>query len=336
MTVSRFRLPGKNIPYVLKPGQGERRLVAGQVIRTLAGEHETGNHFGVVVSTCPQDPRPVPLHYHVHEHDTWFCLTGNLQVFIGDQSRHMRGGDFAYVKPGDVHSYQSHRECTEFFGIVLPGSWVEFFAAAGDDWDDEAYPAPGTVPFDFPKMLAAMGKYDVNLVRDAAYGAPKLDAVDRTLPGAHQSYFLESRHGVRHLLGSHISFLQAGGTETNGRFSLRVIEGRRGSEIPRHVHANAHEVIYVLHGLLEVEFNGETHSVPAGGMVSLSSGAEHFTRVTGDRTSWISAHSDPSADLLFEKAGVPTERFMNPADTAAVPGKDALNELCAGTDIRFL
>jgi len=336
MSDKRFKLPCASIPYVLKPGEGERRLVAGQVIRTLASEPETANHFGVVISTCPQDPRPVPLHYHVHEHDTWFCVSGNLQVWINDQSRQMRGGDFAYVKPGDIHSYQSHRECTEFFGIVLPGSWVEFFVDAGEDWDDEAYPAPGTHPFDFGRMRAAMAKHDVNLVPEATYAPANLQPIDRALPGEHQSYFLESRHGPRHLLGGHISFALATGAETNGRFSMRLIEGRKNAAIPRHIHRRAYEVIYVLQGQLQIEFAGQTEIVTAGGMASLPSGTEHATLVLEDRTSWISAHSDPAADLLFELAGTPTERFMNPADAPAMPNQAALNELSGAIDITFV
>jgi len=223
--MEKFQLPGANVPYVLQPGEGERRLVGGQVIRSLASGHETGDHFGVVVSTCPQDPRPIPAHYHVHAYDTWFCLSGSLQVWAGNESRLMRDGDFAYVKPGVVHSYQSHRECTEFFGIVLPGSWIEFFVDAGEDWDRDAYPTPGTHPFDFGRMRAAMAKNDVNLVPDATLVAPRLDAVDRGLPGEARSYFLESRHGTRRLLGGHISFALATAAETGGRFSMRVIEG---------------------------------------------------------------------------------------------------------------
>jgi len=240
------------------------------------------------------------------------------------------------VKPGDIHSYQSHRECTEFFGIVLPGSWIEFFAAAGEDWDNEAYPAPGTHPFDFGRMMAAMAKHDVNLVREATYAPADLAALDRALPGAHQSYFLESRQGMRQLLGGHISFALATGAETQGRFSMRMIEGRSGAEIPRHVHNRAYEVIYVLRGQLQVDFATESHVVPAGGMVSLPAGVEHRTLSLEDRTGWISAHSDPAADVLFDLAGALTDRFMHPGEVPALPDIETLKVLCAGSDIIFV
>ena len=95
-------------------------------------------------------------------------------------------------------------------------------------------------------------------------------------------------------------------------------------------------VFAAMQGQLQIEFAGQTEIVTAGGMASLPSGTEHATLVLEDRTSWISAHSDPAADLLFELAGTPTERFMNPADAPAMPNQAALNELSGAIDITFV
>ncbi|WP_433430415.1 cupin domain-containing protein [Nonomuraea sp. CA-141351] len=64
--------------------------------------------------------------------------------------------------------------------------------------------------------------------------------------------------------------------DTEGRLSLlEVILAR---DIPRHVHHVADECIYVLDGVLEVEFDDRVEHVAAGGFVLLPHGVPHALR----------------------------------------------------------
>ncbi|MDP4511020.1 cupin domain-containing protein [Nonomuraea turcica] len=64
--------------------------------------------------------------------------------------------------------------------------------------------------------------------------------------------------------------------DTEGRLSLlEVILAR---DIPRHVHHMADECIYVLDGVLEVEFDDRVEHVAAGGFVLLPHGVPHALR----------------------------------------------------------
>ena len=64
--------------------------------------------------------------------------------------------------------------------------------------------------------------------------------------------------------------------DTEGRLSLlEVILAR---DIPRHVHHVADECIYVLDGVLEVEFDDRVEHVTAGGFVLLPHGVPHARR----------------------------------------------------------
>ena len=151
MTLNRT-LPGAT-PYVLRAGEGVSHLVAGQVVRTLAGIEQTAGGFGAMVCDAPLDRGPIPMHWHEREHDTWFCVRGKLQVWSGDESRVLTPGDFAYVKPGGTHSYQSVAPRTQFFGVVAPGGWEQFFADAGEVWGMTGLP-PADKPFDFSRIQA--------------------------------------------------------------------------------------------------------------------------------------------------------------------------------------
>ncbi|MER6949628.1 cupin domain-containing protein [Nonomuraea sp. NPDC000554] len=64
--------------------------------------------------------------------------------------------------------------------------------------------------------------------------------------------------------------------DTEGRFSL--LEVTLARDIPRHVHHEADECIFVLDGLLEVEFDDRTETVPKGGFVLLPHGVPHALR----------------------------------------------------------
>jgi quercetin dioxygenase-like cupin family protein len=64
--------------------------------------------------------------------------------------------------------------------------------------------------------------------------------------------------------------------DTEGRFSL--LEVTLAKEIPRHTHHAADEGIYVLEGVLDVEFDDRTHSAPKGSFVLLPRGVPHALR----------------------------------------------------------
>ncbi len=306
------RLPGEPVAYALKPGAGQLYLLAGQVIRTLVTDRETKNGMGVVICTTPHDPMAVPLHYHEREHDTWLCLQGAVQVWGNGASRVLRPGDFAYVQPGHVHSYRGLAEGSEFFGLVTPGDWINFFPDAGEEWGSLSYPAPGTHPLNFPRLMGAMGKYKIILDREAQYWPAEESDADLALKPEYGSYFLRYRHGTRHALAGHLGISHATGVQTKNTFAMRLIEAAAGAAMPAHHHENAHEVIYVTAGSVDLTLAGEIVRLYPGWAASIPAGTVHATRAIDPRSSWIASYSDPRADLDFERCGQATGQFMLP------------------------
>jgi quercetin 2,3-dioxygenase len=308
-------LPGA-LPYVLRAGEGLCHLVAGQVVRTLAGVNETAGGFGAVVCDATLDRGPIPMHWHEREHDTWFVTRGKLQVWCKDQARVLAPGDFAYVVPGDTHSYQSVAPRTQFFGIVAPGGWEQFFADAGEVWGMTGLP-PVDRPFDFARMGPAMGKHRIMRIENPVYvDATPIGSADQALPGEHASYYLEAGFGRRRCLRGHLSTAVLTAAESKSMIDMRVIEGGRGASMPTLRHATTHVVLYVLDGELTVTIDGEDHRLTGGDSASLPAGTRYSTCITGGTARWLANSANGNGGTLWDVLGEETAAYSFPLDDA--------------------
>ena len=307
-------LPGCT-PYVLRSGEGLSHLVAGQVIRTLAGVEQTAGGFGAVVCEATIDRMPIPMHWHEREHDTWFVTRGRMQVWCRDEARVMAPGDFAYVVPGDTHSYQCISPRTQFFGVVAPGGWEQFFADAGEVWGLTAMP-PTDQPFDFSRMGPAMGKHRIMRVENPTFATPTaIGEEDRTMPEGHGSYWLEAGYGLRRTLGGHLSTAVITAAQSKGLFDMRVIEGGRGASLPAVRHAETHLVLHVLAGSIALSLDGEEHRLEAGDTANIPAGTSYATRIESGAARWIATSSGGNGYTFWDGAGIEAAGYAFLADT---------------------
>ncbi|GJG88062.1 hypothetical protein tb265_32430 [Gemmatimonadetes bacterium T265] len=309
-------LPGHAVPYVVRAGEGLSHLVAGQIIRTVAGTHETAGGFGAVVCDAPRDRFPIPMHQHEREHDTWFCTRGKLQVWCDDTSRVLAPGDFAYVKPGDAHAYQSVAPRSQFFGVVAPGGWESFFGDAGEVWALTGLPPAGR-PFDVPRLIAAQAKHRVLRVDAPFAAATPIGESDQVLPDGHTSYFLEAGFGLRRVLFGHLSTAVLTAAQCDAVVDMRVIEAGRGAALPAMRHARTHQFLYLLDGALAVMVDGEEHRLAGGDGVNLPAGVTYATRVLSGTARWIATSAGGDAATMWDVAGAPTSDFHFPAERDA-------------------
>ncbi|ODT82702.1 MAG: hypothetical protein ABS76_06475 [Pelagibacterium sp. SCN 64-44] len=320
------RPPGQTQPYVIRAGQGRTVLVAGQVVHILAGVAETASGYGAVVLESSIDKRPIPMHFHEKEHDTWLCTRGRLQVWANDACRVLTEGDFAYVKPGDVHSYQCVAPRTQFFGIVAPGGWEGFFDAAGEAWMSAALPEP-THPYDFSRMGPAMGKHGVMRVEKDYCLPGNGDASDRSLPRGPASYFLQSGHGDRVRLNGHLATTLLDMTISQGAVDMRTVEGGRGAAMPALRHSRTHLSLFVLNGTLTLTLNGEAHDLHDGDFANIPAGAVYATEVKSGNARWVFSGANGDGLAYWSALGEPTESYAfaesgAPLDIAGAVGLD--------------
>ena len=326
-------LPEECVPYIVRSGDGICHLAAGQVVRTLAGDRETNGGFGAFVGELPLDPRPIPMHYHNFEHDTWVCTRGKLQVWGNGESRVLAPGDFAYVKPKDVHAYQSLAPHSSFFGIVAPGGWEGFFADVGEVWNSAAFP-PADRPFDFSRMGPGMAKFDVHPV-NAPYVEPvPMRERDRELPAGVASYFLEAGYGDRRVLFDHLSTALLTPRQNEGGIDMRVIEGGRGSVLPTHRLGSGHQFLYVLDGAVAVTLDGEEHRLSAGDAANIPAGCDYGSSVVSGSARWVVATSACSSPTIWDAGGRPTNEHIFPYEASSEGDLDRVREL-EGLDVTF-
>jgi len=295
-------------PFIRKAGTARKQLVGGQIIHVLAEGHETAGAFGMVICDSVIDERPIPRHYHEREHDTWFCLRGQLQIWANDTSRVLNAGDFAYVPPGDVHSYQCKSPQTQFFGVVSPGGWEGFFDMAGETWEADGLPEPGH-PFDFGKMKAAMGKYDVHPVEQVFCDAAAGDDSDRALPEAKSSYVLQSGYGPRARLGQHLVTTMLTGPLSDDTLDMVTIEGARGATLPAVRQASTHISLFVLSGTVRLTLNGQSHDLAAHDVANIPAGVTYDTQITSGSARWVvtGGNGNGNGATIFARNGVATE-----------------------------
>ena len=327
-------LPGQCVPYVLRSGDGISHLAAGQVVRTLAGTRETNGGFGALYAELPLDPRPIPMHYHNYEHDTWFCTRGKVQVWFNGQSRVLTPGDFAYVKPGDVHAYQSRATHSSFFGVVAPGGWEEFFADVGEVWSSAAFP-PANRAFDFSRMGPGMAKFDVHPVPDAPYVEPlPMGEGERELPAGIVSYALEAGYGDRKVLFDHLSTAVMTTAQNEGGVDMRVIEAGRGSVLPAHRLASAHQFLFLLDGAVAITLDGEEHRLFAGDAANIPAGCTYGSTVLSGSARWVVASSACTAPTIWDAGGRPTREHIFPFEPSSEGDLERVREL-RGLDVTF-
>lgn len=320
--------------YVLRQGEAlQSRLAAGQIVRILADDAQTAGGFGALEMEATIDPQPIPLHYHNDEHDTWLCTRGRLKVWCEDECRVLTPGDFAYVKPGEVHSYQAMSPRTSFFGIVAPGGWEAFFMIAGDQWDEPGLPAINH-PFDFSKMGKAMAMYDVHPVQGRSYAAATdwTDA-DRNMPKANQSYFLEDGHGPRVRARGHICTTLLGRDTADGSMEMRVVEGPRGASMPAMKHDKTHVFLRMLEGQLRFTLNGEETTLSAGDSANIPAGTAYSTQVTSGQARWCLASAHGNGLDAWNRLGQDTP-YYTPAATSESDRVDG--EDLAGVDVTLV
>lgn len=122
--------------------------------------------------------------------------------------------------------------------------------------------------------------------------------------------------------------VKAATADTQGRLSL--LEVVVAVDIPRHVHHDADEYVYVLDGTLAADHGNRTHEVPAGGFVLLPHGVPHALRrgsTPPPRVLQISAPGgwdDYLADLFDAGPAVFTDGRIEPARINPIAARHAI------------
>jgi mannose-6-phosphate isomerase-like protein (cupin superfamily) len=117
----------------------------------LAGAATTGGHFGLyrwdMTGAGANSATPGRGHFHKTFSESFFILSGTVALFDGDLWRDAEAGDFLYVPPGGVHSFDNRSgEPASMLVLFAPGAPRELFfgelaeiVASGRQLSDEEW-----------------------------------------------------------------------------------------------------------------------------------------------------------------------------------------------------
>lgn len=165
--------PDGIVPFVLAAGEGER-MIAGDQLYTLLGCQRHSS--GVFISLLTEGPIGIPIPRHRHEKVTelFYCLNGEMEMFVEDGFVTLSPGDFLHVPPKTPHSFQLKKHDTRFLGFITPGHFEPFFRYLCLPFDGYRYPLVPP-PFRFDRVIQHLSELDLTILERPAGPPPQAE-----------------------------------------------------------------------------------------------------------------------------------------------------------------
>lgn len=147
--------PTGTAPAVWGPGDLYSLLVTGE---------ETNNAFFQFEAIVPKGGGPPP-HVHSREEETFYVVSGSLEILLGDETYYAKRGDFVYIPRGTVHRFKNvGSDVAVQLVTFVPAGMEKFFREVFPEVKDRnAAPPPITEEL-IRKMTEAAPKYGMEIV----------------------------------------------------------------------------------------------------------------------------------------------------------------------------
>lgn len=125
-------------------------------------------------------------------------------------------------------------------------------------------------------------------------------------------------------------FVQLGGAETGGKYTVFIGVTPPGAGPPPHYHKNEDEWFFPLEGRVEFFLNGSWQEVPVGSVIFLPRGTVHTFRNCGETPLKMLTHTAPAGfEIFFERCAA---EFAKPGP----PDMERIIEISAEHGIHFV
>lgn len=138
-------LPGRNTPYFLNPGDGEKSVVFDTLFTVYQTGDESQGQFDVF--GCEGNAGDIiPAHIHLFTNENFFVVEGAVHLWVDDEKgmkadRVLTAGGFGYIPSGTIHAFRLEAT-SKIIGSSTAG-FGRFFHAMGTPTTDPAIPTPG-------------------------------------------------------------------------------------------------------------------------------------------------------------------------------------------------
>lgn len=239
----------------------------GYTQASLVDQTRGSVHTGLSVNELAAEGSIAP---HVHSYEeSFYILSGQASIMLGDQTRVVRTGDYGVAKVGTVHSWRNEG--------TTPVRWLQMAAPQpkADGGSDTFFIAEARLPSDSGKGF--LGHFDVSEIpppnerKDVAPG----------LEGVFLNWMIDANFGARH-------------------HRMAFIEYQPGVGIGLHDHA-FEESYFFLSGEVEAVLDGKRYDIKAGDVVWTAVGCVHsFANKSQTPVRWLETFSpQPPAENAF-------------------------------------
>lgn len=99
----------------------------GDIYNLLATGEETNNAFFQFEAIVPAGGGPPP-HIHSREDESFYVVSGSLEIVLGDSIHHAKAGDFVFIPRGTVHRFKNLGGSTAVQLVTfVPAGMEQFF-----------------------------------------------------------------------------------------------------------------------------------------------------------------------------------------------------------------
>ncbi|MGQ4598386.1 cupin domain-containing protein [Nocardia sp. R6R-6] len=137
--------------------QSERntRWFFRNMVDVIAGAEQTGGAYAMFELIGPPGDE-VPLHVHTEEDEAFLLLEGEMTVWVGDDVRTLRAGDYALMPKHVVHCYKVTSDtAARWIAITSPAGFEDYVIEISEPAAERRL--PDFAGFD-PEKMAEAGK----------------------------------------------------------------------------------------------------------------------------------------------------------------------------------
>jgi len=136
----------------------------GDLYSLLATGKETNNAFFQFEAIVPKGGGPPP-HVHSREDESFYIVSGSLEIRLGDKTYQAKRGDFVYIPRGTVHSFKNVGGDTAVQLVTFVPAGVEgFFEEVFPKVTDRTAAPPPVTEELIRRMNEAAPKYGMKFV----------------------------------------------------------------------------------------------------------------------------------------------------------------------------
>ena len=148
--------------YALGPDEGEITWFLGGLLTWKASAAETAGQYDLAEQLGARGFM-APPHTHDSESEGFYVLEGEVSVTIGDETRTVPAGSFAFVPPKVRHAFEVVSPRARILTIVTPAGLRAFFEEVGEAATSRSLPPPAEGPPDVQRLIEIAAKYGITI-----------------------------------------------------------------------------------------------------------------------------------------------------------------------------